>query len=122
MTQILIIDDSAYQRGKIQRALKATNYELLEAAHGREGLEMIIAHTPDCILTDLVMPEMNGLEMLEILQEQGSSVPVIVLTADIQKSTKQRCLELGAVAMINKPLRENDLVNTIKQVLSALEK
>ncbi len=117
MAQILIIDDSAYQRGKIRRALEATDYELLEASHGREGLEMIATHTPDCVLTDLMMPEVSGLEILQVLQEQGTSIPVIVLTADIQQSTKQRCLELGAVAVINKPLRENDLVNTIKQVL-----
>jgi CheY-like chemotaxis protein len=117
MTQILIIDDSTYQRNKARRALGATGYELLEASNGREGLKVIAINTPDCILLDLIMPEMDGMEVLEVLHEQGTGIPVIVLTADIQESTRQQCLALGTAAFINKPLRGDELVHTIKRIL-----
>lgn len=104
MAQILVIDDSIYQRGQIRRALEPEGHELLEATNGREGLEMVDTSRPDCILLDLIMPETSGLEVLQILHDQRSNVPVIVLTADIQERTRQQCLELGATAFINKPL------------------
>ncbi len=121
MAQILVIDDSIYQRGQIRRALEPEGYELLEAANGREGLEMVATSRPDCILLDLIMPETGGLEVLQVLHGQGSNVPVIVLTADIQERTRQQCLELGATAFINKPLQGDELVNAIKPVLDSQE-
>jgi twitching motility two-component system response regulator PilH len=63
------------------------------------------------------MPEMEGMEGLEVLHDQETGIPVIVLTADIQESTRQQCLALGTAAFINKPLREDELVNTIKRIL-----
>lgn len=117
MAQILVIEDSAYQRRKIRRALAMEGYELLEAVNGYEGLEMIAANTPDCILVDLLMPEMDGLAVLQSLHSQGTNIPVIVLTADIQDGTRQRCMELGAAAFISKPLQEDELVNAIRQVI-----
>ena len=118
MAQILIIDDSAYQRHKARNAVEAEGYELLDASNGQKGLEMAIAHTPDCILLDLLMPEMRGEEVLQTLRDQGLGIPVIVLTADIQESTRQQCLQLGAVAFINKPLQKAELLDAIRQVLN----
>jgi CheY-like chemotaxis protein len=117
MAQILMMDDSMYQRHKVRQALEAEGFDLIEAANGREGLEMIALTSPNCILLDLIMPEMDGLEVLQALHDQESSIPIVVLTADIQESTRQRCQELGTAAFINKPLQEAELVNTIKQVL-----
>ncbi len=117
MTRILIIDDSAYQRHKARHAVEAAGYELLEATNGYEGLEVAVTTMPDCILLDLLMPEMRGEKVLQTFRDQGLDIPVIVLTADIQESTHQRCLELGAVAFINKPLQEAELLDAIKQVL-----
>ena len=122
MAKILIIEDSAYQRGKIRRALEGKGYELLETANGREGLEIAATNTPDCILLDLVMPEIGGVEVLRMLHSQASNIPVLVLTADIQESTRQQCLALGATAFINKPLREDELISAIKQVFDSQEK
>lgn len=118
MTRILIIDDSAYQRHKARRAIEAAGYELLEAINGHEGLDAAATNVPDCILLDLLMPGMSGEEVLCAFHDQGLHIPVIVLTADIQESTRQQCLQLGAVAFINKPLQEEELVDTIRQVLN----
>ena len=118
MAVILIIDDSAFQRKRIREAVQALGHETLEAADGSEGLEIAADHEPDCIVTDLLMPVMDGIEVLETLYEQGSKVPVIVVTADVQDSTAQQCIELGAKALLNKPPEREDLDNAIHHVLS----
>ncbi len=118
MTRILIIDDSAFQRNRARRAVEAAGYELLEATNGHEGLEVAATAMPDCILLDLLMPEMGGEEVLQSLRDQGLDIPVIVLTADVQESTRQHCLELGAATFINKPLQKEKLLDTINQVLN----
>ncbi len=117
MARILVVDDSAYQRNKVRRATNTTEYELCEASNGRDGLDMVTTYAPDCILLDLIMPEMDGIEVLQILRDRGEDVPVIVLTADIQESTRQQCLELGAVTFINKPLKENEILDAINQTI-----
>ncbi len=101
MALVLVIDDSAFQRGVIHSLVRDAGYETEEAENGRAGLEKIAARKPDCILTDLLMPDMGGLELLESLREPGAAIPVIIITGNIQESVRQRCLELGAAAVVN---------------------
>lgn len=119
MALILIIDDSAYMRGKIRDILKVDGHEILEASDGIKGLYITATHKPDCILLDIIMPAVDGLKILKNLSEKDLKVPTIVVTADIQESTRKRCLELGAAAVINKPPKEDELRNTIIKVLSS---
>ncbi|MDP8218082.1 MAG: response regulator [Candidatus Theseobacter exili] len=107
MTKILIVDDSAFQRTHLSDILKKDGYELLEASKGKEALRIIKTQSPDCVLLDLIMPE-SGIEVLEAMQEQDLKIPVIVVTADIQETTRQKCLELGAAGFINKPTFSNE--------------
>ena len=67
MVQILIIDDSTFQRRRVRQAVEAAGYDLLEATNGHEGLEIAVTAMPDCILLDLLMPDMRGEEVLQIL-------------------------------------------------------
>jgi CheY-like chemotaxis protein len=114
MAAILIIDDSSYMRSKIRSILKSDGYDILEAENGYKGLQMIREHSPDCVILDLILPEMDGLKVLKALQ---SKIPVVVVTADIQESVFEQCLELGAKAFINKPPKEDKLRNTVKNIL-----
>jgi CheY-like chemotaxis protein len=84
--------------------LTIDDHEIQEAANGRQGLEIIETSTPDCIVLDILMPDINGLGFLRTLQQQGIKIPVIVLTADIQETTRQECLKLGAKEVVHKPL------------------
>ena len=118
MTHILVVDDSLYQRLLIQKHLKARNHDVLLAKTGIEGLELVATENPDLVVLDLVMPEMNGLEMLQRLRDQGSNIPVIINTADIQASTYDKCVQLGAVAILNKPIDGDVLQETIAQALT----
>ncbi|OGW23883.1 MAG: histidine kinase [Nitrospirae bacterium GWC2_42_7] len=118
MALILIIDDSTYMRSIIRNTLKEEGLEILEAENGLKGIQMISEHSPDCVLLDIIMPGMDGIKILNTLQERDSKIPVIIITADIQESTRKQCLELGAFAFINKPPKKEELVSAIKKVLA----
>lgn len=119
MALILIIDDSSFQRGRISEAIKAEGYDVLEASNGREGLEILTSRAPDCIMMDLTMPQMDGFAVLKALQERKCSIPKIVLTADIQATTRKECLDLGACAFINKPIDRIDLRSALKKAFDS---
>ncbi len=118
MTTVLIVDDSGFQRSFLRKALVEDGYRVLEAANGKQALEVAAAERPDCILTDLIMPDMRGLALLETLQQAGSKIPVVVLTADIQEGVEARCLELGAARVLHKPVKPARLKETLAEVLS----
>lgn len=103
MPKVLVIDDSRYTRIAIVRFLAANGFEMLEADNGMLGLETVSREKPDAIITDLLMPEMDGYELLERLQADGNTTPVIVITADIQDSTREKIMQRGARAVMNKP-------------------
>ena len=108
MTKLLIVDDSRLIRMKLKKML-SDQYDIIEAANGKEAILKAVSEQPDCIITDLLMPEMNGFELLEQVQKKNLSYPVIVLTADIQSETEKRCNELGAIRVLNKPPKQEDL-------------
>ncbi len=118
MPTILIVDDSGFQRTFLNKALVEDGYRVLEATNGDQALETIAADPPDCILTDLIMPGLRGIPLLEILQQRGSQIPVVVLTADIQEGVEARCLELGAARVLHKPAKPARLRQAIAEVLS----
>ncbi len=118
MARILIIDDSSYMRRMIRSILSTDGYEIFEAEDGLKGMQATKSNAPDCILVDLIMPGVDGLKVLNALHEEGSNVPVIVLTADIQESVRAQCLALGATAFINKPPKEDVLRDTVKNILA----
>ena len=117
MALVLIVDDSAFQRRMIRNILAGDGYETIEAGDGGAGIEMAAAHTPDCMLMDLLMPGVDGLEALQTLHDQGNAIPVVVLTSDIQDSVRQQCLDLGARAFLNKPPKAEELLGTIGDIL-----
>ncbi len=118
MAKILIIDDSWVARQWLISILKEKGHELFEASNGKEGLGMVGEVKPDFIILDLLMPELDGVGVLENFRENGNDIPVIILTADIQKTTREKCLKLGAVEVLNKPPRENELHEIIKKTLN----
>jgi len=117
MSTILIIDDSSFQRTLIRKTLTNEQFTCIEADNGRLGLEMAERESPDAIIVDLLMPDLNGIEFLQAIQEKGITIPVLVLTSDIQDATRDLCLKLGARSFLNKPLRPDDLIPAIRKVL-----
>jgi len=118
MALILIIDDSAFQRRLMRKLIELQGHNVIEATNGMEGLDAIITQSPDCVFLDLIMPESNGFELLEKLQQQKIDVPAVVVTADVQTSTYEQCLGLGAMAVVNKPVDNKVLHETLIRALN----
>lgn len=119
MSEVLIIEDSVYQRLKTKHILEGAGYHVQQAANGREGLRLALSAHLDCILLDLIMPKMGGLEVLAELQARRVATPVIVVSADIQDSTKQECIALGACNFVNKPPQPEHLLAAISTALAS---
>jgi DNA-binding response OmpR family regulator len=117
MARVLLVDDSMYQRIKLRKFLVAAGYEVIEANDGEEGLRMAVSAEPDCMLLDLLMPKVSGMEVLHELHEKHLTLPVIIHTSDIQDETRQECLDLGAVAFLNKPARDENVLAVIALAL-----
>lgn len=117
MAKILVVDDSLFARIRVRDMLREGGYETIEAENGRQGLEQVAAGAPDLVLSDLLMPELDGVAFLAALREQGNTVPVVVLSADIQESKRQQCLSYGAAGFIPKPPQKGALLAMVGDVL-----
>ncbi len=118
MSRILITDDSMVQRLTLSAIVKAEGHEVVTANNGREAIESIKAQVPDCMLLDILMPEMDGVQVLEALEAENIQVTVIMISADVQKCVRSRCLELGAKDFLNKPIQQDALCAALKKYLS----
>lgn len=122
MALVLIVEDAWFTRRVISKTLQASGHIILEAANGQEGIEKAITRLPDCILLDLLMPDMDGREVLKFLHAQGIQIPTIVITADIQESSRRQCLELGAIEVLSKPPQTEMLNHALEKALSLEER
>lgn len=119
MSRILITDDSLLQRSTLSAIVADGGHEVDTACNGQEALEKIKANPPDCLLLDMLMPVMDGVQVLETLESRGVKLPIIVLTADVQEWLKNRCLELGVRSFLNKPVKQDQLQQALRNILSA---
>lgn len=117
MPRILVTDDSQLTRRILKTILVAEGHQVLEAPSGSAALEMMATENPDCVLLDLLMPVMDGFEVLKELAEKGIRIPVVVLTADIQETVRQKCMKMGAVYFLNKPPKEEELRVAVEAAL-----
>jgi two-component system chemotaxis response regulator CheY len=117
---ILLIDDSETVRQQVRRTLVGAGYEVIEASDGVDGLEKIRRRTDLFLaLCDINMPRMNGLEMLEHLHRDGSTLPVVMLTTEGQPVLIRRAKEAGAKGWIVKPIKPEPLLAAVTRVLGA---
>ena len=122
--QILIIDDEADIREATQICLEITGqWEVLKASNGPEGIAIAKTATPDAILLDIMMPEMDGLAILQKLQENSETrkIPVIILTAKAQSSEQRQFSQLNVSSVIAKPYDPMTLSDQISTALANSE-
>jgi DNA-binding response OmpR family regulator len=118
--RILVVDDEERIVHFLSSKLKALGYEVITAGDGAKGLEQARAQEPDLIVLDLIMPKMNGLEMLKELRS-FSAVPVIILSAKGADADRIKGLQLGADDYLPKPFNPDELVARIEAVKRRLE-
>jgi DNA-binding response OmpR family regulator len=113
--RILVVDDEERIINFLRSKLRASGYEVLTAGNGVEGLEQARAQEPDLIVLDILMPKMDGLEMLKELRS-FSTVPVIILTARGADADRIKGLRLGADDYLPKPFNPDELVARIEAI------
>lgn len=112
---ILVVDDDERILNFLRSKLKASGYDVLTACNGREGLEQVHGQEPDLIVLDVLMPDMDGLQMLRELRS-FTTIPVIILTAKGEDVDRISGLRLGADDYLPKPFNPDELVARIEAV------
>jgi FixJ family two-component response regulator len=116
---IAIVDDEEPVRKALKRLLRASGLDAEGYASGKDFLEASAQREPDCIVIDLHMPAMSGLQVLRALQAARRYIPTVIITAHDAPETREQCIAAGAAAYLRKPLDEHVLLGTISAAVSA---
>ncbi len=116
--KILIVDDSGLARRLTRQFLEELGHTVEEASDGAQALERYALNRHDAVVLDMVMHGMYGLDVLVKLRQLNPALPVLVVTADIQKTTRDQVKEAGAAGILNKPLKREDLAAAVETVLA----
>lgn len=120
MTKILIIDDESSIRKLLNKLLSAEGYEILEAHNGNQGIELYKNHYPDLIITDLIMPDKEGLETIKELRKLSPDVKIIAISGGGIANPEMYldlALKFGAVRTLRKPIDNKILLSAVKETL-----
>ncbi|MCX4247294.1 response regulator [Paraliomyxa miuraensis] len=121
--KVLVVDDEAGVRRVLTRLLSAEGYEVLEAASGQEGLELLWTHGADTVLLDVMMPRMDGLEVCRRIRKNSRTAhtPVVFITAAVDRQFRRQARKAGADDFLAKPFDEVELLarvnNTVRMKL-----
>jgi FixJ family two-component response regulator len=114
---VAIVDDEEGIRKALGRLLRASGIETQGYANGQEFLTATAEQRPDCVVLDLHMPGMSGLQVLRRLKTTGQLWRVVVITAHDEPETREQCLNAGACAYLRKPLEDRLLLNAISAAM-----
>jgi CheY-like chemotaxis protein len=115
---IVVIDDSIVIRKMIEIALEDEDFNIVTAISGKEGLEIIEARQPNLVILDMLLPDMNGIEVLKTIKS-GKKVPVIMLSGKDSPQLIESAKEIGVDDFLPKPFRDEDLVEKVKTLVGA---
>jgi two-component system response regulator ResD len=118
----MIADDDGLTRMLVKVLLEREHFDVIEAANGREAIELAASARPDVMLMDLYMPEMDGCEAIQALRRNRSfaSIPIIVLTAEANPGIERRVFDMGADGYMLKPFEPEDLISRVNAVFRRL--
>jgi CheY-like chemotaxis protein len=121
MSRILVIDDDAEVRSLYKRILEQAGYEIIEASDGNMGIALYKANRPELIITDIIMPEKEGIETIMELRRDYPDVKIIAISGGGQATAGSMCLtlagQLGADRTLAKPFSKQELLTMISDVL-----
>jgi len=118
---ILIVDDEPYMIRLLQHHIERAGFRMVKATNGREALERIRDEQPRLVIMDVMMPEINGLEVLAELRkrEETRNLPVIIMTANAQRFTREEAEAAGVSAFLTKPFSPTQLMTEVKRQLES---
>ena len=116
---ILVIDDDAVSREALSVLLGEEGYEVLTASGGEEGMKTVEEYRPDLLLLDMMLPGMDGLEVISRIRRQPdlARVRIIALTGDVTRERLQNVFESGADQFVAKPFRIPELLDSVREIL-----
>jgi DNA-binding response OmpR family regulator len=120
VTRLLVADDSETVLLMLQRRLEMAGYEVHTATDGVEALEEVERFGkdgPDVILLDAMMPRMSGVEVLQKLRDDGSEVPILMISAHLDANEPERMKSIGADGCVPKPFEWDDLIGRIEELV-----
>lgn len=120
--RVLVVDDSSSIRAIIKKIIKVSGFdvaEFLDACDGREALSIMAANQVDLVLTDINMPNMNGLDLIARIKENEhlTSVPVVVVSTEGSEKKMAEAMALGAVGYVKKPFVPEEIKQTLNKIL-----
>ena len=110
---VLVVDDSPIARKMLVNSLPKLDWSITNASNGEEALTLIRENSFDLVFLDLTMPVMDGVDVLSQLQSEGVSVNIIVVSADIQQKMQDKIKALGAMTMLQKPIKKDSLLDLL---------
>jgi two-component system chemotaxis response regulator CheY len=117
MAKILVVDDSSMARRSTRKLIEAAGYAVSDAEDGLAALERYFLEKPDVVLLDVTMKHMDGLEVLKKIRELDPNARVVIVTADVQSSTRQMAQDGGACAFVIKPIATESLLDAVRTAL-----
>ena len=114
--RILITDDSKLLRKKLRLELEKLDCEVLEAANGMESVEIVLQQSPDCVFLDIVMPEVGGIEALQVIKEVSPEIPVVMLSSAGSPQKLMTTLKMGAMEFIQKPYKSEQIQKVVETI------
>ena len=119
--KVLVVDDSRLARRRfLAQPLAEAGYEVFEAVDGQDGFNAVQEHTPDIIISDLLMPVMDGFDFIAKLRENNASQPILVMSADIQETTRQKIQDLDVFEFLNKPFKRDEMLAAVSRAAESL--
>lgn len=115
---LLIVEDDAEMRDLLRKVLEKEGYRISVAGDGREATASLSRKPFDLVVTDMLMPDDGGLELLRAIRQTHPTLPVIIITAFGNWGSYSQALELGAAAFISKPLKMAELIAAIQTALA----
>lgn len=116
---ILIVDDSVTMRALVRQALEAEGHAIVEAHHGKAALERLAATPVAMVVTDVLMPEMDGLELVQAIRADARlrNLPILILSTEATEAVVERGRAAGATGWLVKPFHPDALRQTVRRVL-----
>ena len=119
MAKILIVDDAAFMRMRASKLLTEAGYQVVEAENGRVAIDVYLRERPDCVLMDITMPEMDGLDALAEIRRHDPAARVAMLTAMGQQSIVMDAIKRGARDFVVKPFAPDRVLGAVARLLAA---
>lgn len=117
---ILVVDDDEMMRAFIRELLKINNFKITEAANGKLGLKEFRENTPDLVITDIIMPEMEGISFIRELRSYNKDIPIIAMTGNVHGRMEEFLdisSQLGADEVLRKPIKSKEFLEAINKLI-----